>query len=317
MRTQDGSEAFPRSDRGCVLTIGNFDGAHQGHRAVIGSAVERARNLGAPAVVYTFEPHPRRVLQPERSQPRLMTPRQLELALEEIGVDLLVRERFTLEFAALTPEAFLREILYTRIGPRELFVGRDFHFGKGRGGSDETLARLAPTLGIRVVIVPEVRVGGRDVSSTRIRKSLALGDVADAGFCLGRPYAVWGRVVSGERRGRELGFPTANLDLENELSPARGVYATHARLFDASRRPAGPRCPSVANIGTRPTFQEGRLLTEVHLIDFEGDLYGQLLEVTFIGWLRSEQRFPGIDALRQQIQADVARARELLVESSE
>jgi riboflavin kinase/FMN adenylyltransferase len=317
MRVHEGSENFPAGDRGCVLTIGNFDGMHLGHRVVVGSAIERARTLGASAVVYTFDPHPRRVLDPGRVQPLLMAPRQLELALEEIGVDLLARERFTLEFAALTPEAFLRDILCTRIEPRELFVGRDFHFGKGRGGSDETLARLAPSLGIRVVIVPEIQAGGRDVSSTRIRKSLALGDVEDAAVCLGRPHAMWGKVVPGERRGRDLGFPTANLELENELSPARGVYAARARRFGPDGRPSGPEHPSVANIGIRPTFQEGRLLTEVHLIDFEGDLYGERLEVTFVARLRAEQRFPNVDALREQIRADVARARVLLVESEE
>jgi riboflavin kinase/FMN adenylyltransferase len=317
MRVQQGSEPFSPGDRGAVLTIGNFDGVHLGHRAVIRSAIERARSLGSLSIVYTFDPHPRRVLDPDRSQPLLMSPRQLELALEELGVDALIRERFTPEFASLTPDAFLRTILHGRIAPRELFVGRDFHFGKGRGGSGETLVHMAPTLGIRVVIVAEVQAGGRDVSSTRIRQALALGDVEDARICLGRPYALWGRVVRGDQRGHELGFPTANLEPENELLPAGGVYATRARLIDEGGRPSRESFGSVTNIGTRPTFQKGQFLSETHLLDFEGELYGKRLEVGFFARLRSEQRFPDAERLRRQIADDVERARAILGERGE
>jgi riboflavin kinase/FMN adenylyltransferase len=239
-----------------------------------------------------------------------MTARQLELALRALGVDVLVRERFNSEFASIGPEVFLRDILGARIDPRELFVGRDFHFGKGRGGSGETLARLAPTLGIRVVFVPEVQAGGRDVSSTRIREALIRGDLAQAHLCLGHRYAIWGTVVAGERRGRDLGFPTANLECENELIPARGVYATQVAVV-GDDGPRGDFRPSVTNVGVRPTFQEGQLLTEVHLIDFEGDLYGQRLEVRFHERLRGERRFPGVEALKEQIARDVARARSI------
>jgi riboflavin kinase/FMN adenylyltransferase len=193
--------------------------------------------------------------------------------------------------------------------PQELVVGRDFHFGKGRGGSGETLATIAPTLGVRVVIVPEVQAEERDVSSTRIRTALAQGDVEDARQCLGRPYVVWGKVVAGDRRGHQLGFPTANLEEENEILPSSGVYATRARLIDESGRPAGSSLPSVTNIGTRPTFQGDRLLCETHLIDFEGDLYGKRLEVGFLSRLRSERRFADADALHRQIREDVERAR--------
>lgn len=309
MRVQRGSEPFSPRDRGCVLTIGNFDGVHRGHRAVIGSAVERARDLRTSAVVYTFDPHPRRVLNPSRPELLLMTPEQLELALEQLGVNVLVREGFTLEFAALTAEAFLRDVLCERMEPQELVVGRDFHFGKGRGGSGETLATIAPTLGLRVVIVPEVQAEGRDVSSTRIRMALAQGDVEDARRCLGRPYVVWGKVVGGDRRGRGLGFPTANLEPENEILPTRGVYATRARLIEGGGRAAGPSLPSVTNVGTRPTFEGEQLVCETHLIDFEGDLYDKRLEVGFLGRLRSEQKFADADALHRQIREDVERAR--------
>jgi riboflavin kinase/FMN adenylyltransferase len=276
---------------------------------VIGSAVERARDLRTSAVVYTFDPHPRRVLNPSRPELLLMTPEQLELALEELGVNVLVREGFTLEFAALTPEAFLRDVLCERMEPQELVVGRDFHFGKGRGGSGETLATIAPTLGLRVVIVPEVQAEGRDVSSSRIRMALTQGDVEDARRCLGRPYVVWGKVVGGDGRGRSLGFPTANLDPENEILPTRGVYATRARLIEGGGRTAGPSLPSVTNVGTRPTFEGEQLVCETHLIDFEADLYGKRLEVGFLGRLRSEQKFADADALHRQIREDIERAR--------
>ncbi len=312
MRVLMGSEGYSAGDRGCVLTIGNFDGLHRGHRVVIESAVERARDLDVPCVVYTFDPHPSRVLHPERAQPLLMTARQMELALESLGVGLLVREPFTPEFSSLTPDAFLRDVLDARIGPRELIVGRDFHFGKGRGGSGGTLVQLAPTLGIRVVIVPEVHAAGQDVSSTRIRKLLAEGEVEEAHQCLGRPYSVWGRVIEGDRRGREIGFPTANLELENELSPARGVYASWVRRIGTEARPVGPSRPAVTNVGTRPTFEKRDLLTETHLIDFEGDLYGDRIEVAYVRRIRSEQRFPGIEALRHQIQIDVEQGRRIL-----
>ena len=312
MRICIGSEHFPCEDRGCVLTIGNFDGAHLGHRAVLGSAIERAKGLGVAAVAYSFDPHPRRVLDPKRAQPLLMTHAQLEFALEELGIALLIREPFTLEFASMMPEAFLREIIGARIEPRELFVGRDFHFGKGRGGSGETLARLAPTLGIRVVIVPEVQAGGSDVSSTRIRKAIGEGNVEEAALCLGHPYVVSGRVVEGDRRGMEIGFPTANLSPENELLPARGVYATRVWLLDADGRRSPDAQAAVTNVGTRPTFGAGELLTEVHLLEFEGDLYGKRIEVEFHARLRGERRFPDVEALKSQIAADVEEARGIL-----
>jgi riboflavin kinase/FMN adenylyltransferase len=311
MRIHPGSGAVPSADRGCVLTIGNFDGVHLGHRSLLLAVVERARELGRPAAVYTFDPHPRRVLQPERDQPLLMTAEQLAEAMAELGIDVLVRERFTAEFAALTAEAFLRDVIHRRIAPPELFVGRDFHFGKGRGGSGDTLAQIGPDLGIRVVIIPQVRDEVGDVSSTRIRETLSRGDVEEAARCLGRPYAIRGRVVPGERRGRTLGFPTANLAPENEMLPARGVYATTLRLFQGDALGARPHA-SVTNVGTRPTFEDGRLLVEAHLLGFDGDLYGSRVELAFHARIRGEQRFDGPEPLRKQIERDAARAAELL-----
>jgi riboflavin kinase/FMN adenylyltransferase len=308
MRTYGGSERVLPAERGCVLTVGNFDGVHLGHQALLAAVVERARALSRPAAVYTFDPHPRRVLAPDRAEPLLMTPAQLEAELAARGIDVLVREAFTAAFSTLDAEAFLSDVLFARLAPAEIFVGRDFHFGKGRGGSDQTLAQLGPGLGMRVVIIPQVRAGGADVSSTRVRKSLARGDVADAALCLGRPYAIHGKVVVGDRRGRTLGFPTANLEPENELCPSNGVYATRVRFLDPAA--SGARAwPAVTNIGTRPTFEAGRVLVEAHLLDWTGDLYGRRIELGFVERLRDERRFPDVEALRRQIAADADAAR--------
>lgn len=311
MRIYEGSEALPGRERGCVLTVGNFDGVHLGHQALLRAVTERATALGCAAAVYTFHPHPRRVLYPEDSPPLLMTWDQLAAGLEQAGIDVAIRERFTTEFATLSAEAFLTEILHQRIRPQEIFVGRDFHFGKGRRGSDNTLAALAPALGIRIVIIPQVLAEGRDVSSTRIRTALAGGDVEDAQVCLGRPYAVWGRVVAGDGRGRSLGFPTANVEPENEIVPAGGVYATSVRLFGGDR-PTGKPLAGVTNIGTRPTFDSGRMFTEAHLFDFDQDLYGRRIAIAFHARIRAERRFPDADALVRQIRQDVSEARRLL-----
>ncbi len=311
MQIFEGSRTLGERARGCVLTVGNFDGLHRGHQALLGAVLERARALGQPAAVYTFDPHPRAVLAPETSPPQLMTWAQLVDGFERAGIDLLIREAFTADFASLSPESFLRDVIAERVDPAEIFVGRDFHFGKGRAGTGDTLASLAPRLEIRVGILPQVRAGEDDVSSTRVREALGAGDVEDAELCLGRPYTIWGRVVEGDRRGRTLGFPTANLDPENELIPANGVYATAVRLFEGDKL-SDVAHPSVTNVGTRPTFEAGRVLAEAHLIDFDGDLYGRRIALSFCRRIRAEERFPGADALKRQIALDVERARELL-----
>lgn len=311
MHVYEGSAALDGSVRGCVLTVGNFDGLHLGHRALLDAVTGRARALGRKAALYTFDPHPRRVLFPDQPQPRLMTWDQLEGELDARGIQALVREPFTHAFAALAPEEFLRGVIAERIAPCEVFIGRDFHFGKGRAGSGEWLRASAPALGIAVEIIDQVRAGGHDVSSTRVREALVRGDVAEARLCLGQPYTVWGRVVEGDRRGRSLGFPTANLATENELVPGNGVYATRVRLFDGER-PGGPALPAVTNIGTRPTFEPGRVAIETHLLDFAGDLYGRRMALAFHAHIRAERRFSGPDELARQIAADAAQARTLL-----
>jgi riboflavin kinase/FMN adenylyltransferase len=310
----EGSERPVGGARGCVLTVGNFDGLHLGHRALIAAVIRRGRELGRRTLLYTFDPHPRRVLFPDRPQPLLMTWEQLVAELGQVGIDFLVRERFTPAFAALSAEEFLRDVITERLAPAEVFVGRDFHFGKGRSGSGETLAARGPALGIRVELLPQVTAGGSDVSSTRIRDALARGDVSEARLCLGRPYEIWGRVVEGDRRGRTLGFPTANLAPENEILPANGVYATRVRLFDAadSSRLGSESLPAVTNVGTRPTFAPGRVPVETHLLDWQGDVYGRRLALAFHAQLRTERKFSGPEELARQIASDAEQARHVL-----
>lgn len=310
MRRFAGSEAIDRPLVRPVLTIGNFDGVHVGHRSILDTVVERARAHDGQAVVYTFEPHPRKVLQPDRA-PRLLTTLEQKLELlEAAGVDAVVVEPFSLEFARTPADVFIRRILHERIRPVEVYVGYDFHFGRDREGSMRMLTEMGPRLGFAVTIIPEVTIDAGDVNSTRIRELLADADVAKAAELLGRPYTIRGSVAKGDRRGRSIGFPTANLDPENEVLPAPGVYAGHGRFLDAGEPAAGRVLPAVTNVGTRPTFvTEGQVLAEAHLIDFDGDVYGRRLEISFEHHLRPERRFDGVDALKAQIRRDVAEAR--------
>jgi len=296
-----------------VLTVGNFDGIHVGHRAILETVVSRARALAGTAVVYTFDPHPRKVLSPERA-PRLLTTleQRVEL-LAAAGVDVVVVERFTPEFARTDAERFIREVIHARIRPVEVYVGYDFHFGRDREGSLRLLGELGPRLGFSVTIIPEVVVDDGDVNSTRIRELLADAKVERATAMLGRPYSIRGRIGRGAARGRTLGFPTANVEPESELLPAPGVYAGRLRLLDAGEPGAGSSWPAVTNVGTRPTFRDGgEVLAEAHLLGFSGDLYGRRVELSFVAHLRAEQRFPSVDALRRQIGADVEDARRRL-----
>jgi len=308
-----GSAALDRPLVSPVVTIGNFDGVHRGHRAIMEIVVSRARARSGEAVVYTFDPHPRKVLQPDRPLGLLTTLDQKLARLEELGVDAVVVERFDREFAAMPPERFVREFVHRRLRPVEVYVGYDFRFGRDREGSMRLLTELGPHLGFSVTIVPEITVEGRDVNSSRIRQLLQEGQVEEAAVLLDRPYTVRGRVGEGDRRGREIGFPTANLEPENEVLPAPGVYAGEVRFLDAGEPPADARFGAVTNVGRRPTFGEDRpLVAEAHLLGFDGDCYGRRVELAFRLRLREEQRFPGVEALRAQIARDVAEARRRL-----
>jgi riboflavin kinase/FMN adenylyltransferase len=308
-----GSDALAAPPARCVLTVGTFDGLHEGHHVLMRTVVERARALDGHAAVYTFEPHPRKVLGGP-SAPGLLT--TLEQKLEVIaacGVDVTVVERFTREFAETPPERFVRDILWARFRPREVYVGYNFRFGHHREGSMRLLVELGPELGFEATIIPEVKVGGSTVSSTAIRQHLAAGEVEAAARLLGRPYALRGRVATGDRRGRALGFPTANLESENEVLPEAGVYAGRVRFLDEGDPPRGAELPAVTNLGRRPTFGEDLgLVAEAHLLDFSGDLYGRRVDVSFESRIRPERRFEGVEALRAQIARDVAEARRRL-----
>jgi riboflavin kinase/FMN adenylyltransferase len=308
-----GSDAIARVLRRPVLTVGNFDGLHVGHQAILQTVVQRARALDGEAVVYTFEPHPRKVLRPERAPGLLTTLEQKIELLEQAGADVVVVETFSLEFARTPAEVFIRDVLYARIRPVEVYVGYDFHFGRDREGSMRLLTEMGPHLGFSVTIIPEVTLDAGDVNSTRIRQVLAAARPEQAAVMLGRPFTVRGRVVRGERRGRSLGFPTANLAPENEVLPAAGVYAGRLRFLDAGDPPRGSEWPVVTNVGVRPTFEGARdIVAEAHLIDFEGDLYGRRVDLCFTHHLRDERRFPDVEALKKQIAADVAEARRRL-----
>lgn len=307
MEVITGSSALDRDLVRPVLTIGNFDGVHLGHRAIMDTVTDRARALAGEAVVYTFHPHPRKVLRPD-SPPRLLTTLEQKLELLEArGVDVVIVEPFDLAFASLGPERFIREYVHARIRPLEVYVGYDFRFGKEREGSMRLLTELGPHLGFAVTIIPEVKLAGQDVNSTRIRALLGEGAVKDAALLLGRDYAVRGRIGEGDRRGRTLGFPTANLVPENEILPDTGVYAGHLRVLDGEA--AGATHASVINVGRRPTFQTGdEVVAEAHLLDFDGDLYDRRVELSFAARLRAERRFPDVEALKTQIRADVGEA---------
>jgi riboflavin kinase/FMN adenylyltransferase len=313
LRTVQGSGALERPLKHGVLTIGNFDGLHVGHRSIMRTVIERARSVGGEAAVFTFEPHPRKLLYPDRA-PRLLTTLEQKLELlEEIGVDLVIVEPFTRELATLPAERFVREVVFERLGPVEVYVGYDFRYGKDRKGSMRTLTELGPHLGFAVTIIPEVTVGSRDVNSTRIRELLGEGKVEEAAVLLDRPYCIRGMVVEGDRRGVTIGFPTVNLAPENEILPARGVYAGHVRFLDEGAPPRESVHRAVTNVGRRPTFKEGdAIVAEAHLLDFDARVYGRRVELSFEHHLRPERRFPGLPELRTQIAADVESARKLL-----
>jgi riboflavin kinase/FMN adenylyltransferase len=304
-QTYAGSASFSGRGPRAVLTIGNFDGVHLGHRHLIGAAQARAEAEGVPVCVYTFEPAPRVVLAPSQRPPRITDWLERIDLLGGAGVGHVVLERFGRAFAQHPPEWFVDEVIGRRIQPAAVVVGYDFRFGRARAGDVGLLRARLP--GVDVLQVSAFEVDGLAVSSSRIRTLLLEGAVSAAAALLGRPFSLRGTVVPGDQRGRTIGFPTANLESDAELLPPSGVYAVRARVDGR-----GPWCPAVANLGTRPTFDGSRFLHEVHLLDTSIDLYGRELEVAFIERLRAEQRFSGPDALVVQIRADVLQARERL-----
>jgi riboflavin kinase/FMN adenylyltransferase len=296
--------------KGAVVAIGNFDGVHLGHRAVIAAAHKIARAAKAPLAILTFEPHPRSVFVPNGPPFRLTPFRAKTRLIEEAGVDLLFTLRFDRAFAAETAATFVSELLVARLGTSHVVVGRDFTFGRGRGGNPDLLRAMGAKLGFGVAVLePKTDTGGKVASASRIREHLAQGRPRAAAELLGRDWEIEGRVTQGDKRGRELGFPTANLPIANYLHPAPGVYAVRAGLAEKG---VLVWHDGVANFGNRPTFagQDWRL--ETFLFDFAGDLYGKHLRVALVDFIRPDARFDGADALVAAMLEDARRARAIL-----
>jgi riboflavin kinase/FMN adenylyltransferase len=288
-----------------VLAIGNFDGLHRGHVRIIERIRRGASERGGTPVVLTFDPHPPRVLRPDKAPPLLMTMDQKLDALGRAGVQGVAVVRFSAEMSRWEPELFVRTVLVDWLRVAEVWVGADFLFGRDRSGNFSLLRTLGQQHGFRAEKIDAVRYKEFIVSSTRIRRLLTEGRVDEAGALLGHHYAVEGEVVTGQRRGHLIGFPTANIETPNELIPPLGVYATCLTV-------GGVVWPSVTNIGVRPTFGDpSRVTVEAHVIGEPGDLYGRRAHLAFVQRLRDERRFPDVDALREQISADVRRAARL------
>lgn len=305
MRVYQGLDRYPPEVGPAVVAQGTFDGMHLGHQAVIRLAVSRARALGLPAVAVTFDPLPMAVLRPEEPPvPLLPLGERLE-RIETLGVNVALVIPFTVELSRVDADRYVREVLAGRIQAREVVVGFNHTFGRGARGTPARLREVAAPLGIQVHVVPPLSVDGVVVSASSVREALRAGDVGRAASLLGRPYTVSGPVVRGAERGHRLGFPTANLVPSGPWLLATGVYAGRATW-------AGGTAPAVVNVGVRPTFGESVLTVEAHLLDVAPDLYGVCLTVAFVARIREERRFPSVEALRAQIQADVAAARRLL-----
>ena len=288
------------------LAIGVFDGLHLGHQAVIARALESSRTTGGTAVVVTFHPHPVRVLRPEKA-PRLLTSTLHKVKLIELlGVDAVLILEFTTEFSKTAPEVFIEKLARASNRLSQICVGQEWTFGANRSGSVRLLEELAPKLGFQLGSVPPVSVSGQVVSSTLIRSAIERGDLESAAKFLGRPFTILGTVSEGKQLGRRLGFPTANLHAHNEQFPPDGVYAAKAWFRKSEYG-------GVVNIGVRPTIEKeaGERILELHLFDFDQEIYGQDIEVAFLDYLRPEQKFSGIEELRSQIQRDAAKARQV------
>jgi riboflavin kinase/FMN adenylyltransferase len=300
-----GRDEAPAPLRGAVVAIGNFDGVHRGHRAVIAAAQKRAALLGKPAAALTFTPHPRVFLRPQDPHFQLNDERTKLRLLAGTGLDGAIVLTFNQALASTSAEDFVVKILRGRFAISGAALGFDFHFGKNRAGSPALLREQGERLGFAVDVVPPLEDEGRPVSSGAVRAALTQGKVIEASELLGMPWLVSGEVIAGAKRGRNLGFPTANMRLDPSCALKHGIYAVRAnangRLIDG-----------VASFGRRPTFDNGAPLLETFLFDFSGDLYGQVIDVAFIAWIRAEAKFDSIETLKQQMDADSAKARDAL-----
>lgn len=300
------SDGVPERFRGGIVALGNFDGFHLGHQTVVGRAVARAAHERRPAIVATFDPHPVRYFKPDVPPFRLTSLEQRERLFAAAGADAMLVFEFNADLAATTADDFVR-LLAEQVGAAGVVTGEDFTFGARRSGNVEVLRDLGATHGMAAETVAPVMLDGEPVSSSRIREALKAGDTATATRLLTRPFAIEGEVLHGDKRGRELGYPTANMELSRYQRPAYGIYAVRVRLDDGSEH-AG-----VANLGVRPTFDPPKELLETYLFDFAGDLYGRTIEVALHHYLRGEEKFDSMDALTTQMRRDEAEARRLLL----
>ncbi|HPR63030.1 MAG TPA: bifunctional riboflavin kinase/FAD synthetase [Thermoanaerobaculia bacterium] len=287
-----------------ILTIGNYDGFHLGHRAILSRVLEEARLMNCPGIMMTFEPHPSRVLIPSKAPPLINTPQQKVEFAKDIGLQGLITLPFNRTLSIMEPEAFVSEILVHALAIRGLIVGQNFRFGHRKRGDLSLLASMGKSCGFFFEAIPPVVMENVPISSSRIRAALQEGRVEAAGKMLDRPFSMTGTVVRGVRRGRTMGIPTVNLEPENELWPGDGVYLSAVRV-----RGNGKFLPSVSNIGIRPTFEGSARLIETHILDYFGDLYGEYVELRFFKYLRGEKRFSDAEALKAQIHEDIVKAR--------
>ena len=307
MRFLDHRDPLPESLRGAIIALGNFDGFHLGHQAVAKEAIDWARAEGRPSIIATFDPHPVRFFKPDAEPFRLTTLEQRQELYLAAGATAMLVFHFDGELAGTTAEDFVRVLLAEKLGVKGVVTGGDFTFGKARGGNFEKLVELGREVGIEARAVDPVMDDGRPVSSSRVREALREGDPQEAARLLTRPFAIRGVVEHGDKRGREIGYPTANLSIESYLRPKYGIYAVTGRILST-----GQELKGAANIGVRPQFEPPKELLEPYFFDFSGDLYGQEIEVAFQHFLRGEAKFDSLDALTAQMEKDCERARSLL-----
>ena len=310
MKIHRGPHAVPLSPR--ALTVGNFDGVHRGHQAMLRRLVDTADRLQLPAAVMTFEPHPKEAIAPEAAPARLTSLREKIEAFAALGIQEVIVCRFSRRLASLSAEAFVQQVLVEKLGARHLLIGDDFRFGRQRAGDWALIERLSAPLGYSCEAMHSVAHQGERVSSTAVRQALAQGDLAHAERLLGRPYSISGMVVHGNKIGRTLGFPTANIQLQHNRPPLLGIYAVRVKGL------ADSPLPGAASLGFRPTIDdEHRATFEVHLLDFDQDIYGRHVHVDFVAKLRDEARYPNLEALKAQIALDVDNTRAVLAHRSE
>ena len=307
MRFLDHRDPLPESLRGAIIALGNFDGFHLGHQAVAQEAIDWTRSEGRPAIIATFDPHPVRFFKPDAAPFRLTTLEQRQELYLAAGATAMLVFHFDGALAGTTAEDFVQRLLAEKLGAKGVVTGGDFTFGKARGGNFERLVDLGKEVGIEARAVDPVMDGGAPVSSSRVREALRDGDPQEAARLLTRPFAIRGVVQHGDKRGREIGYPTANLSIEQYLRPKYGIYAVTGRILST-----GQVLQGAANIGVRPQFEPPKELLEPYFFDFSGDLYGQEIEVAFHHFLRGEAKFASLDELTAQMEKDCKKARELL-----